>query len=795
MTWKSSIEIDEILLNIPALEEVKKAFCLSNIALNAVYPECFIANNEWTKFIVPTESGETLLHAAGGSPVSYLALLACFFHHDLLIDCTASNLDAICQHLSASLLNRTILLPHVTGRELYDKFNDEFASNRTDHLDPPEVDRLLQDMPTGVYQVGTLVTGPLGILRSKEVRWMPPSSHAPLWHCSDTGCSALHQVMLRSGHQDFQDACETIEREALRTFGPASEWGYPLRRYLMRSDDLGKEILYTNILPFIASCVVGKDRKMLFLAALQSNSRHHIREQIEGILHARKTKNLSAENLSNELTAEEQLQSLALISTRELVTLIDRLVGEREIRVQPEELRMAPFNPPKTSRHDLLTEMSSSGLRSPGRRPLVRLLTTILLTYRDSGAIDDLRWRIAAPESMATGAALSDYIRREGSMETVRNLIVPERSVFDKIADLVFLQRFPDELPDQFLLRLLWKLGFNLPRYATAISSLHRRLEEFNQCLLGLGTADSEEDREQIRRSGVNVFVSLEDFLERLVSYNLWLCSSDHLVDTRFVYSRDEAVKRVPQILGTSVRSGDATFSWNPNGENTIGTIHTYLQKLLDWLQQRQSADKNAYRRPDEEFPHYALYPDQVFAFSHREAWADFDQVEFEIYSDKLNGILEQINKSNIAVIRNGIDHKRSPEKFPSVDLMLAMVSRLREAVETADIHRLIPKRFWLEEQILDRYGRGTLLFRDYAQRPYSLPMPIPVVSMPEIQFDAPVIIGPGSFLADGAVPIVLSVRSSGEYARYWAGYPRRRKIPPPKSEIGSEQSDDGDGA
>ena len=157
-------------------------------------------------------------------------------------------------------------------------------------------------------------------------------------------------------------------------------------------------------------------------------------------------------------------------------------------------------------------------------------------------------------------------------------------------------------------------------------------------------------------------------------------------------------------------------------------------------------------------------------------------------------GISENIAKSDLAEIRNGLDHKRSEERFPAVDSMLAMVSRLREVVETADVQRLIPKRFWLEEQKLDRYGRGTLVLKDYAGRHYELARPMLVISMPKIEFNAPIIIGPGSLLADGAVPVILSVRSSGEYAKYWAGYPRRRHIPPPRSGIHSGQIADGDG-
>jgi hypothetical protein len=537
----------------------------------------------------------------------------------------------------------------------------------------------------------------------------------------------------------------------------------------------------------LSALEVGEDRSKLTLAALNSDYRHQIRHQLKTVPQREELNQSNAEALSNDLTPEEQLQILALIPTRELAMLVDRLVLDREILVQPEELRTASLSPPRSSRRDLPTELSSNGLRSQGRRELVRLQTTITQTYKESATIDNLRWRIRAPESKTTAAALADHIQSGGPLATVRNLIMSDRSIFDKVSDLVFLRRFPDEDSEQVETRLLWKLGFNLPRYGGAISLLRLRLDEFNQCLLRVGAVDSEEERGEIRRSGVNLFVSLEDFLERLVSYNLWLCASDHFIDTKFGYNRHDAVIKVPQVLGTSVRSGDETFTWNSNGENTIGTTQVYLWRLIEWFSECQSRDKNTISRSEEDYPFYARHPEQVFAFCHVESWADFDRSEFDVYIDKIKNMAQQLAKSDLAGIRNWLDHKRSFQRFPTTDSMLAMVSRVRDVLEMADVHRLIPKRFWLEKDNLDRYGRGMRVLKDYADRPYSLAIPMLDVSMPRIGFDAPIIIGPGCFLAEGAVPIVLSVKSTGEYAKYWSGYPRRRQIPPPKTEVGSE--------
>jgi hypothetical protein len=789
--WRSYEEMREALSQRPDLDSLKQAFCLSTIAQRAVYPESFEPDTHWATVVVPSTEGESLLKAIGDSDLSRLALFGLFYHHDSLIDPVASDLSGIRQLIEDSILTGNILLPHITGRELYDKFNDEFSTNRTDHLDPPDVMRLLEGTPVGVFQVGALVTGPLGILESSEMRWIPPTAAPPLWHCSDTGCNALHRVWLRSGHRPLLDHYDRLQRAAIESSGLPSEWMAPLRTKLMRPDDRRAEILFADILPFLASCVVGEDRREVLLAVLSGDRRNEIRHRLELSPRGNEFTNLSAKDLSSRLTPEERLQLLAVQHTRELVQVTDDLILQRRLVVQPEELRRASIAPPTTSRRDLRTEMSSYGLRSPGRRPLIRLKTAIERAYRDIDEIEDLRWRVRASENVSTSAALSSFIEREGARTAVAELVTPERRVFETIASEVLFSASQDDTIEGRTTRILWKLGFNIPRYGGALSLLRRRLDEFNQCLLTLGSAESETDRESIRCSGVNPFVSLEDYLERLVGFNSWLCSCDHFVGTRFAYNRVDAVAAVPEVLGAPLQSGDATFSWNLSGDNTLGTSQVYLEKLLSWLSGLRDTDRTSLRRSEDQMPHYAHDRDQEFPFLHTQAWADFDQSEFDSYLGRLREIGEQVRKSQLTNIRNGLDHRRRDDRFPTVESMLAMVSRIHQAVAISDVHRLVPKRFWLQERTTDRYGRGTLVLQDYEGRSYSVSTPNPVVALPEIQFASPVIIGPGKFLCGGAVPIVFSVRSANEFSRYWSGYPRRRTIPPPKSSQTGETEDD----
>ncbi len=84
---------------------------------------------------------------------------------------------------------------------------------------------LLHGTPKGIFQVGHFLIGPLGILDAIQPRYMEPIMTAPLWHCSDISCNALHTVHLASG----QPALPLAVSQAVTYFrsaeGNAAEWG------------------------------------------------------------------------------------------------------------------------------------------------------------------------------------------------------------------------------------------------------------------------------------------------------------------------------------------------------------------------------------------------------------------------------------------------------------------------------------------------------------------------------------------------------------------------------------------
>jgi hypothetical protein len=117
----------EILARRLDLDSLRQAFCLSTLADRAVYHESFEPDADWATAVVPTVDGKCLLRVVRDSALSRLALFRLFYHHEPLVDPVASDLSRIRELLQNSILAGDIFLPHILGRELYDKFNSGFS--------------------------------------------------------------------------------------------------------------------------------------------------------------------------------------------------------------------------------------------------------------------------------------------------------------------------------------------------------------------------------------------------------------------------------------------------------------------------------------------------------------------------------------------------------------------------------------------------------------------------------------------------------------------------------------------
>ena len=536
-------------------------------------------------------------------------LFRLFYHTDLLIDYEKIDENSILSLLTEMHTSGQAHWPYVFGNLLYHKFNDRYDGNRTDSLDAESAESLLSGTPQGVFQVGTILSGPLGFISSAEERTISPILRLPLWHCSDTGCKAPHFVKLEVHKSSILHIKTTVVRHILDCFGPPSEWHRSLLR-IYRKNKWTNGRPYYDLPAVISDCIIGKEREALFLRVFRSS--HN--KQISSIL--KKTKSLIGppEDIVTKLTQEELHQLLLILPDKDLVNFIDELICNKDIKILPTELRTSVTYSHGLSR-DTKSQLSSFGIRSAGHPPIIELAALIWTTYESLGLSEELKWRVRGHTGSTLRHSVIDFIRSHGPQAAVRELILPSRNVTTEIGEYSTFQVWPEEDEINTCNRVLWKLGFNLARYEDEYTILRNRISEFRESVLQLPLTPNEDEKAKIRSVGVNLFVSVEHFLENLLVYNTWILSSDHFTGTGFCYKNVEALSSVSKALGSQFTSGQETIYWKKDGTNTLGVLLGYLNVFRTWLKGRATADKSIIKLNEEDYPHYAIDTIWVFPF------------------------------------------------------------------------------------------------------------------------------------------------------------------------------------
>ncbi|HXN94043.1 MAG TPA: hypothetical protein VN879_06040 [Candidatus Acidoferrales bacterium] len=777
--WKSIEDLDVETRSLPNLPGLNTLYALSRFWKGCVFSGDYRATEEWCSALKFSTAGQetfaelsSVLTGIGTADVT-LAFFMKFFHHDLFFDYQESDSTKIREILGRELLQERVRLPHRFGRSLYDRFNDTYLDTRTDHLMSEDVLRLLQGTSIGVYQLGRLISGPLGIIESKALRYVPPIFELPLWHCSDTGCKALHDVRFVHPNIPVVEASSRIGKALDDRLGPEAEWSGTL------TSQLRMEVprFYVDLPALLADCIIGEELAVLLERALVSDQGALLRGVLALPPRRKREADGPAKDVASRQSPEAQLQLLLVLPDKDLVGLIDDAVISRAIRIPLGETREVKYNVPMHS-GDSDSQLSALGIRSVRWDPVVNLTRAIWRAYQLLGLPSELEWHVRSNEAKSPYEALVAFIRNRGPAESIRELVLSSARITTAVCDDLHIPlTYASGSNGQKVDHLLWKLGFNPMQFDDSISRFKARLSEFNEVILTCTPITTEDARERVRAAGVNVFVSLEDFLDRLVSYNVWLLSSDHFLVTEFRYSSADARRSVARTLGAPLPSGDVGISWDILGGNPLGTLLRYLRATADWIQGLPGTDRKAAERPEKDLPHFADNEYLKFPFRHSSLWADSNLTELQWHSEFFARIVKLIEEAEPASLRNGLDHFREADQFPSADKLLACVARLGQALELADVQRFLPKVYWRFGRTGDRFGATVNEFRDYAGRLVLTYGPALVSGLDAVSYKTAYVLAPGNLLGSPNASLVFQLQESSEFSAYWEDYPRRRRI------------------
>ncbi len=782
--WLPVPEIDSELERYEHGTELGRFYALSRFWRDAVYPETYESSTDWPKILVLSDYGHSILdlidsvQEVGSESEVLFVLFRIFAYHHILFDPKSSNIDAVEGVLRSELQEEKILLPSRFGRLLYDRFNDNYDGERTEHLVTKEVKDLLAGTPKGVYQLDKYLTGPLGLLCSRESRYLPPSLHLSLWHCSDTGCFASHEVAFLPPEVPLTKFDHMVKQVLKEKLGPPSEWIAALtQKYLARKAIEERPFTYCDLAVFVAESIIGRERTVLLTRALEQDTGKELRAILSSPPRRKNAGDGRPEEVATDLSTEEQLQLLLVLPDAIIVDMIDQLTESGALSIPRGQTRTAKQQPP-TGSLSIPCELSRLGMRSTREPSIVTLVSLIYSAYTEQKLQGDLQWRLRTSVGIPLKEALVGYVREKGPKLAIQELVLST----PKIAKYVFnqlrlsLDRVAPKTDDA-VDRVLWKMGFNPPQYDDFCKRFASHLDRFNQVVLSTPSLETDDEREAIRAAGVNLFVYLERFIDTLISYNVWLLSSDHFLGTQFRFNLSDSREQVKRVLGATLTNGDVSVSWSPQGENSLGVLLAYLGESLRWIDSMQTAERDNLTRSEADIPHFAEIFKTRFPFYHTQLWADCDPTQFKAYRDGYALIVSLLQKAELAYVRNGLDHMRNASHFPEMDTILACVSRIREAHTTAVVRRYLPEIWWFERAEEDRFGTITYHLNNVLGHSLVLHGPVMLQCLPEIPSDAPVLVAPANLLGEPNAPLIFSLRDVTEYDLYWKGYPRRRRI------------------
>ncbi len=719
--------------------------------------ECIVltdyANSVWAKLAIDNDTDR--------SNVKF-AFFRSFYHTDLFVDIKDSNFVRIREIFDSALKTKAARSPVRFGRVLYDRYNNNFHVERVDHLSQADTERLLLDTEQGVYQYGHDLIGPLGIIKSQEIRRFYANTTIPLWHCDNIGCQHLHGVSLSDRQGHIAELVNKIESYCKKVSGSPSQWSVAISNV----NDEFVDPDYGDLFIIIQEQFSKPERSAILSDLLdKDDSNAKLWEIIKArIKRSRYSKPRS--EFINGLSAEEVSQLILSCDNYNIIQAIDSLIRSDVIVVPATEIRVS-----KTTITSIESrcDVSSLGMRSFSQNPIARMAELIWDAYAEAGILGELSWRALKSAGAATPGTVLQYLNSKSPREAVLELILSSSDVTQYVLGMICLELYDNEPNEVIADRILWKFGFSVPRYGREYPTLVRNLDSFRSVLLGQQAPFDEAAREQIRSSGVNLFVNLEHFLESLIGYNIWLLNNDHFED-RFVFESRKFIEAVGQVIGQVNE-----FSWNEAGGNTLGVLLVYLAESVKWMESLKRLDSEGYQREEGEYPHYAYPGDTLFPFHFKSFWANCDRTELSKYVDAYVDVVNIFLRSDLASVRNGLDHYRVPPRFPTLDTMTACESRLRQAVSSAEIKGLYPKIWWMKTRLIDVTGRYEETLVDQLGCEIKLSYPAILKAIKEVGFGEPALIPYGNLLGQANSSIIFEIKEESHSSTMWKDYPIRR--------------------
>lgn len=769
-------------------------------ALKAAIPRVgYTPAEAWAGVVKAAPAGAELLEAirkkhpeATDAMLAYnLLRLGCYY--ELLISPTEMDDALIRAVMEREQQAERLRWPHRWGRVLYDKFFTFASDTETSVLTPDRTETFLNGCPLGLHQYGHTLLGPLGVLVSSELRHLDATRRLPLWHCSDTGCLAHHDVLLAVEEGDTYTVFQTLMDEAERRYGRDHQWtfGFAMAQRRKRYRHVRR---YWDLPALLVEGLTEREVSRLAVGVLRGEAGKRCRNLLRAIPRYAEAADSPTDVLVGALGVLELIQAMLVLEDKVLVAGLDECARNGDLDSATYGRRVRVTQAKRYRSADASCELSKLGVRAADKVPCPRLVRLIYEAYESCSSQNALGWRISTRDIAAGHSDVMEFVMSAGPRAAIEQLVLCDIAITQHVARALWLDLSTVTAREHVVEHILWKAGFCVPDSVAPEAATARHLESLRERAEQCSEVITESDREALRAYGVNAFVGLESALQRFLVWNVWLLGSDHFVETRFSFDEAAALVSVARVLGRSVTVDQTLHQWSTTGRNTLGCLLGYLGAAARWWSGLPTRISDDIRRPGDEMPHFEGSPHVLFPFRHRQLWADCSPPQLEAYVGALKEVVEGIYKSDAAAIRNGLDHWRRPEEFPTPSRIAACARTLESALARAYELQVMPATWWLTEAKQDIFNRVEWRITDSRGRRETVYGPTQVAGLDALAFGRPYLVVGRNLLGLPNATLRFDQADIGEHQRFWADYPLRREIPRRVSGSGAASGSHGDG-
>ncbi|MEI5522471.1 hypothetical protein WB401_15715 [Streptomyces brasiliscabiei] len=758
-------------------DKILRLTALSEILTHCVVPYNYKVPGYLHEAVELTGYGEEKLQQFLRKRIPYaegrLICLLEFAWIEPIIDPAKMDLHKLQEAISRQIRERDILLPFRFGRMLYDRaFETLTLSDEADSIGLPETLSLLDGTPQGVFQEGNYVTGPYGILSSKQSRYYSPSRTVPLHHCSNPSCSAIHGVTLATNREASINKHRGEAAKVLRKESEVpSAWGSFVNQLFTDVMKPARDNAADGLIPLLGDALTEAEIRLLVIWLLD-NSRGELRSTFTQLGMSGR-----AEQMATGLDRARMMQLCFTLDDEILIQGLDILVRTQAINVPLGEIRRARVNGgSRFGTLRLTAEIGPKGARIMSSRmnlaPL-RLRRLIEHMYRMDSVDDrdELDWQLRSENGETLEARLDSYLTRHSPEEVARSLILARKSNAITACTVLGL---PDNSPadPELISVILWKLGFPASHPHDPNASFWRLHGEMEEMVRAGTTGPTLPSEEEFRGVAANYFVEIENMLDDSLAFTIWALTNDHFTDVKpFVYSPvDRRVASYNWLQQAVRRSRDSSLEYGE--KNTLYALCRGFERLAKELK-HISSERHLWERPRDDEPEWASQQELVkFPFRHLIPYLDLTDASRELIVNQLQEISRVLVSNNISDARNSWMHGgRSTAEFDEVRTSLTAIGRAVQMIEDCGFIRM---NFTVTSRQIDSYDRSITRFtraRGFSFE-FNRPSRYDWLGLPTLK--TPIHVMPAACFSAPAHFLRFRSETRSPFSEMWMDYPRR---------------------